>query len=101
MAENVANDNVYLICSGSYEEVSDITEHENFFVDEDKEENRLFSDNIEETTSPDLDEPNFNELKEQNSVSASILFDFVIVLDSFHTRPSQMTPQRFFKHNFA
>ena len=54
----------YLICSGSYEEMSDITEHENFFVDEDKEENRLFSDNIEEITSPDLDEPNFNEIKE-------------------------------------
>ena len=31
-------------------------EDKNFFVDEDEEENKLFSDNNEEITSPDLDE---------------------------------------------
>ena len=36
----------------------------NFFVDEDEDENKLFSDDNEEITSPDLDEPNFNEMKE-------------------------------------
>ena len=35
----------------------------NFFVDEDENENKLFSDDNEEITSPDLDEPNFNEMK--------------------------------------
>ena len=39
----------------------------NFFVDEDEDENKLFSDDNEEITSPDLDEPNFNELKELKS----------------------------------
>ena len=38
-------------------------EDKNFFVDEDEEENKLFSDN-EEITSPDLDKPNCNEMKE-------------------------------------
>ena len=36
----------------------------NFFVDEDEEENKLFSDDNEEITSPDLGEPYFNEMKE-------------------------------------
>ena len=40
------------------------TEDKNFFVDEDEEENKLFSDNNEEITSPDLDKPNYNEMKE-------------------------------------
>ena len=39
----------------------------NFFVDEDEDENKLFSDDNEEITSPDLDEPNFNEMKELKS----------------------------------
>ena len=39
-------------------------EDKNFFVDEDEEENKLFSDNNEEITSPDLDKPNCNEMKE-------------------------------------
>ena len=39
----------------------------NFFVDEDENENKLFSDDNEEITSPDLDEPNFNEMKELKS----------------------------------
>ena len=53
----------------SVEKTSDIIEDENFFVDEDKEENRLFSYDNEEITSPDLDKPNFNEyeMKELNS----------------------------------
>ena len=39
-------------------------EYKNFLVDEDEEENKLFSDNNEEITSPDLDKPNCNEIKE-------------------------------------
>ena len=39
----------------------------NFFVDEIEDENKLFSDDNEEITSPDLDEPNFNEMKELKS----------------------------------
>ena len=38
------------------------SEDKNFFVDED--ENKLFSDNNEEITLPDLDKPNCNEMKE-------------------------------------
>ena len=32
-------------------------------MDEGEEENKLFSDDNEEITSSDLDEPNFNEMK--------------------------------------
>ena len=39
-------------------------EDKNFLVDEDEEENKSFSDNNEEITSPDLDKPNCNEIKE-------------------------------------
>ena len=39
----------------------------NFFVDEDEDENKLLSDDNEKITSPDLDEPNFNEMKELKS----------------------------------
>ena len=50
----------------SVQEISDIIEDKNFFVDEDKEKNKLFRDD-NEITSPDLDEPNFNEMKELKS----------------------------------
>ena len=55
MAENASDHNVYLSVLL------------NFFVDEDEDENKLFSDDNEEITSPDLDEPNFNEMKELKS----------------------------------
>ena len=55
MAENVSDHNVYLPVLL------------NFFVDEDEDENKLFSDDNEEITLPDLDEPNFNEMKELKS----------------------------------
>ena len=55
MAENVSDHNVYLSVLL------------NFFVDEDEDENKLFSEDNEEITSPDLDEPNFNEMKELKS----------------------------------
>ena len=45
----------------------------NFFVDEDEDENKLFSDDDEEITSPDLDEPNFNEMKELKSFCRFLL----------------------------
>ena len=43
-------------------------------MDEDEEENKLFSDDNEGITSPDLDEPNFNEMKDKGYIP----FDFVI-----------------------
>ena len=53
----------------------------NFLVDEDEEENKSFSDENEDITSPDLDEPNFNEIKDLKSsikIKGYILFNFVI-----------------------
>ena len=56
MAENVSDHNVYYLSVLL-----------NFFVDEDEDENKLFSDDNEEITSPDLDETNLNEMKELKS----------------------------------
>ena len=60
----MVDDNVYFI-PDSVDKISDIIEDKNFFVDEDKEENKLIGDNNDEITSPDLDEPNFNEISLQ------------------------------------
>ena len=62
----MVNDNVYFI-PDSVDKISDIIEDKNFFVDEDKGENKLIGDNNDEITSPDLDEPNFNEIRELKS----------------------------------
>ena len=65
----------------SVEEIADIIEDKNYYVDKDVEENRLFGDDNKEITSPDLDEPNFNEMKELKSSikdTYSLPFDFVI-----------------------
>ena len=62
----MVDDNVYFI-PDSVDKISDITEDKNFFVDEDKGENKLIGDNNDKITSPDLDEPNFNEIRELKS----------------------------------